>query len=262
MSYVISPKFNVKSTQNEQRNYKFLFCSSWYSLSILTNKDVVSGRSRVSWLQVPTAYQIPNVIPALHRSCLDVHKRLCFDTAPAINLSFNFPQRDKIRKNGQNTHRSVFVKQIKPSTRANSKFIVETLLTVQFNPRLRLICVWETGPQKFMHWCGRVEQAGSFPVGFLDKQFLMSCFREHTSNMYSWHTLLAANTLKGNQCWFHRDWGIGGAGKVSWAKSKFRCKHFFQVVFGFFFFLLRRWFILSTKRTEAMYRSSLKSALT
>lgn len=182
------------------------------SFSILTNKVVVSSRSRVTWL-LPTAYQIPNVIAALHRSCLDVHKRLCFDTAVAINLSFNFPQRDKIRKMVK-THirRSVFMKQIKPSTRANSKFIVETLLTVQFNPGLRLICVWETGPQKFMHWCGRVEQTGSFPVGFLDKQFLMSCFREHTSNMYSWHTLLAANTLKGNQCWFHWDRGIGGGG--------------------------------------------------
>jgi len=166
--------------------------------------------------------------------------------------------RDKIRKMVK-THirRSVFMKQIKPNTRANSKFIVETLLTVQFNPGLRLICVWETGPQKFMHWCGRVEQTGSFPVRFLDKQFLMSCFREHTSNMYSWHTLLAANTLKGNQCWFHWDRGIGGVGVL----GKFKCKHFFAGSFQIFF-LLRRWFILSAKRTEAMYRNSLKLALT
>lgn len=133
--------------------------------------------------------------------------------ASTINLSFNFPLRDKILKSGQNTHRSVFMKPIKPSTRANSGFIVETLLTVQFKPGLRLICVWETSAQKFVHWCGRVERTASFPVGFLDKQFLMSCFCEHTSNMYSWHTLLAANTLKGNQCWFLWDGGIGGAGQ-------------------------------------------------
>lgn len=254
---------NIKEWQVSTTSLLFIMIFCFLLFLFLFWPTKMLFQAEVTWLPLPTAYQIPNVIAALHRSCLDVHNRLCFDTASAINLPFNFPQRGKIRKMVK-THirRSVFMKQIKPSTRANSKFIVETLLTVQFNPGLRLICVWETGPQKFMHWCGRVEQTGSFPVGFLDKQFLMSCFREHTSNMYSWHTLLAANTLKGNQCWFHWDGGFGG--EVSWAKSKFRCKHFFagSFLFFFLFFLLRRWFILSTKRTEAMYRSSLKHALT
>lgn len=75
MSYINHPKVDIKS---------------------IPNKCKVSTTSYTT--AVRTAYQIPDVIAALHRSRMDGREHLYLDTASTINLSFNFPQRDKIKK--------------------------------------------------------------------------------------------------------------------------------------------------------------------